>query len=101
MDKERPFKSPYFRVEVLEYLNNLILVHFGVQRAKVSITLGRLPTLVMLALVNPSHVGLVLSEIEILARMNLSTNALVEVIVRYFTVTVVVKSVKDHSELLR
>ncbi len=67
--------------------------------AEVSIALGGLPAFIMFALIDPHHVGLVLSKIEALSWMNLTPYRLMEVIVRDFPVFVIVKLVENLLEL--
>jgi len=72
-----------------------------VELAEITISLGRLPALHMLALAYTHHVRLVLTEVKRLTRMDLTTYCLVEVFVRDLTVSIIVELIKYVLELLR
>jgi hypothetical protein len=73
----------------------LILIHLVVECTKVSTkALGGLPTPSVLALIDAHHVGLVLSEVESLARMYLVSDGLVKVRVVDFAVLIDVELVE-------
>ena len=59
-----------------------------------------LPTLIVLATVNPKHLRLVLSEVESFSWVNLATDGCLEVFIRNFPVLISIKLVKQVLELL-
>lgn len=92
--------SPKLAVEALEHLEPSIDVHLVVEGAVVATSESGLPALEVQTLALSHHVGLVLSEVQDLTRVDLAADCLMEVFVGDLAVTVLVELVEDGLELL-
>jgi hypothetical protein len=80
-------------------LNSLIVVELLVEYAEVFIVCNWLPALILVASVDVALLRLVLSEVQALLREHLAANGDLEVLVRYDSILVQVKLVKDMIKL--
>lgn len=87
---EKPFK----------YLQAFILMHLLMELTIVILTLDWLPTFIVFARFYFVHYWFVLSKVEALSRMYLTTNCQLEIFVRYLAIFIHVKFIKQIFELL-
>jgi hypothetical protein len=100
LNEFRPFVVSELLVHLLKQFYPLINVHFIMKLTEVTVALSWLPALIVLALVNPHHMRLILSEIESLTWMNLRADTCVEIFVGDLPISVNIKFIKDQLELL-
>lgn len=75
-------------------------MHLLVDLAEVLIVPGRLPTFIVITTVDFALLGLILSEVQALHREHFRTNRQLEILVRYFVVTIEVKLRENLIKLL-
>jgi hypothetical protein len=88
-----PFVSNVLE-EATKELNTDILVHLLVQLTVQYFTLSCLPAFIMLATIDLLHLRFILSEIQALSWMNLTSNSQLEVFVRDLSILVQIELVK-------
>lgn len=98
-DKSWPFSSNLLK-DPWENDLSIILVHFLMKWTEFTNASYRLPAFLILTRINSLVHFLILSEIKSFSWVNFRTHSFLEILVRYFSISVVIELLKKVSELL-